>query len=67
LKSHETQLPSTTLAMNIERVKDKVEFYTYKDGDEVKAFLHSANVEYSSFEEKKMSLEDAFIGLTSKY
>lgn len=67
LKSHEAKFPITDLAMNIERVKDKVEFYTYKDENEIKTFLKSANVEYSSFVEKKMTLEDAFIGLTSKY
>jgi ABC-2 type transport system ATP-binding protein len=67
LKEHDATLPATDMAMNIERVKDKVEFYTYKDENEVKAFLKSSNVEYLSFDEKKMNLEDAFIGLTSKY
>jgi ABC-2 type transport system ATP-binding protein len=67
LKTHETNFPPTELAMNIERVKDIVEFYTYKEENEVKAFLNSENIDYISFEEKKMTLEDAFIGLTSKY
>lgn len=67
IKSHDTVFPKTDLAVNIERVKDKVEFYTYSEGAEVKMFLDASGIEYSAFEEKKMSLEDAFIGLTSKY
>jgi ABC-2 type transport system ATP-binding protein len=67
MKSHETIFPKTDLAVNIERVKDKVEFYTYGEPMEVKMFLDASGIEYSAFEEKKMSLEDAFIGLTSKY
>jgi len=67
LKSHESKFPKTKLAMNVERVKDKVEFYTYEPESEIRSFLGSENIEYASFEEKRMSLEDAFIGLTSKY
>jgi ABC-2 type transport system ATP-binding protein len=55
------------IAFNIEKVKDKIEFYTYSTEDEVKSYLASKGIDYSSFEERKMSLEDAFIGLTRKY
>lgn len=55
------------IAVNIEKVKDKLEFYTYSTEQEVKAYLSAKGVGYTSFEEKKMSLEDAFIGLTRKY
>lgn len=67
LVNHEADFPSTDLAMNIERVKDSVEFYTYRDENEVRAFLNNSAISFTSFEEKKMTLEDAFIGLTSKY
>lgn len=67
LAQHDTGFPQTKLAMNIERIKDTVEFYTYSDENEIKAFLNNSGISYTSFEEKKMTLEDAFIGLTSKY
>ena len=55
------------IAVNIDKVKDKIEFYTYSTADEVKGYLNSKGITFTSFEEKKMSLEDAFIGLTRKY
>lgn len=67
LGSHDTQVPETDLAVNIERVKDTIEFYTYATAEEVKGFLSANSVSYTDFREKKMSLEDAFIGLTRKY
>jgi len=67
LTNPDLDLQSNGLAVNIEKVKDKIEFYTYGTEAEVKAFLNSNGIEYDSFEEKKMSLEDAFIGLTRKY
>jgi ABC-2 type transport system ATP-binding protein len=44
-----------------------VELYTYASLEEVIAFLANNAIDYSSVEEQKMSLEDAFIGLTGKY
>jgi ABC-2 type transport system ATP-binding protein len=67
LSNHEAGFPDTDLAMNIERVKDTIEFYTYRDENEIRAFLNNSKIGYTSLEEKKMTLEDAFIGLTSKY
>jgi ABC-2 type transport system ATP-binding protein len=55
------------MAVNIEKVKDKIEFYTYSTEEEVRKYLSAKGVSFTSFEEKKMSLEDAFIGLTRKY
>jgi ABC-2 type transport system ATP-binding protein len=67
LSDHEAGFPATDLAMNVERVKDTIEFYTYREENEIRSFLKSSNIGFTSFEEKKMTLEDAFIGLTSKY
>ncbi|HPE23680.1 MAG TPA: ABC transporter ATP-binding protein, partial [Bacteroidales bacterium] len=67
LTSPEQEVDLDGIAVNIEKVKDKVEFYTYSTEDEVKNYLTSKGIAYNSFEEKKMSLEDAFIGLTRKY
>ena len=67
LENHDTHVPETDMAVNIERVKDTIEFYTYASADEVKGFMAANSVRYTDFLEKKMSLEDAFIGLTRKY
>ena len=67
LASPDQEVDLDGIAVNIEQVKDKIEFYTYSTEDEVKNYLLSKGIAYSSFEEKKMSLEDAFIGLTRKY
>ena len=56
-----------SIAVNVEKVKDKIEFYTYASAEEVKRYLTGKGIAYDSFEEQKMSLEDAFIGLTRKY
>jgi len=59
--------PNNKLAVNIERIRDKVEFYTYASIDEVKTYLQGEGIRYRSIEKKEMTLEDAFIGLTGKY
>jgi len=67
LTNPDQEISADRLAVNIEKVKDKIEFYTYATEEEVIGFLNSNGILYESFEEKKMSLEDAFIGLTRKY
>jgi ABC-2 type transport system ATP-binding protein len=53
--------------VNIEKVKNKVELYTYSSGNEVKEYLDSNSISVRNFTQVKMQLEDAFIGLTGKY
>jgi ABC-2 type transport system ATP-binding protein len=67
LADHNAVVDLDGIAVNIERVKDKIEFYTYSTEEEVKGYLKKKGIGYNSFEEVKMSLEDAFIGLTRKY
>jgi ABC-2 type transport system ATP-binding protein len=67
LTSPGAEIDLDSIAVNIEKVKDKVEIYTYSSEAEVKVYLARKGISYTSFEEKKMSLEDAFIGLTRKY
>jgi len=67
LSDTDTNIDFNGIAVNIEKVKDKIEFYTYATGEEVRGYLQKNGIHYDSFEEKKMSLEDAFIGLTRKY
>ncbi|MCI0523103.1 MAG: ABC transporter ATP-binding protein [Bacteroidales bacterium] len=67
LADHDAVVDFDGMAVNIERVKDKIEFYTYSTEEEVKGYFKKRGIAYHSFEEVKMSLEDAFIGLTRKY
>jgi ABC-2 type transport system ATP-binding protein len=67
LKNPNTEIPKDSLALNIEKIGNKIEFYTYGSFDEVKSYLEQLCIDYVSIEEQKMSLEDAFIGLTGKY
>ena len=52
---------------NLERVKNKVELYTYESMEFVQGFLESNGILHKGFKQVKMELEDAFIGLTGKY
>ncbi len=56
-----------SLFVNPGKIKDELEFYTFKPIDEVRAALGSIGVDSGSLARQEMSLEDAFIGLTGKY
>ena len=58
-----------TEAMIVEadRIKNHYEIYTYASRDEVEAMLQAKGLVYRDFTPVKMTLEDAFIGLTGKY
>ncbi len=56
-----------SLFVNPGKIKDELEFYTFKPIDEVRAALGSLGVDSGSLIRQDMSLEDAFIGLTGKY
>lgn len=53
--------------VNLERVNNKLEIYTYSSPEEIKSYLDSNGIRHNDFQEVEMSLEDAFIGLTGKY
>ena len=42
LRFPDQEVPADRLAVNIEKVKDKIEFYTYASEEEVKAFFNSS-------------------------
>ncbi len=48
-------------------IGNKGELHSYLEGDRVKQILNEAGIRFENFEENKVSLEDAFIGLTGKY
>ena len=60
-------LRSEKFVSNFEKVKSAVELYTYESEEFVLDFLKRENIAYKNFTRVKMSLEDAFIGLTGKY
>lgn len=62
-----TELKKEPFIVNIERVKSKVELYTYSGENEVKKYLDDNKIAVRNFMQVKMELEDAFIGLTGKY
>jgi ABC-2 type transport system ATP-binding protein len=60
-------LKKEPLVVNLEKMKNKIELYTYSSEQEVKQFLSDNQIAVSSFSQIDMNLEDAFIGLTGKY
>ncbi|KAB7530225.1 ATP-binding cassette domain-containing protein [Flagellimonas olearia] len=53
--------------VNLEKMHNKLEIYTYAAPEEIKGYLDAKGLGYTNFKEVDMSLEDAFIGLTGKY
>jgi len=67
LDKDDAELKREPFIMNIEKVKNKVELYTYSTESDVKKYLDENKISVSNFAQVKMELEDAFIGLTGKY
>ena len=67
LDKDDTELKREPFILNIEKVKNKVELYTYSPENDVKKYLDDNKIQFSNFAQVRMELEDAFIGLTGKY
>ncbi|MBW8331460.1 MAG: ABC transporter ATP-binding protein [Prolixibacteraceae bacterium] len=67
LENDKTDLKKASFVVNLDKVKNKVELYTYSSESIVKKYLDDNNITVSNFAQVKMGLEDAFIGLTGKY
>ncbi len=67
LDKDDTELKREPFILNIEKVKNKVELYTYAPESDVKKYLDDNKIQFKNFVQVKMELEDAFIGLTGKY
>lgn len=67
LENNNADLKKASFVVNLEKVKNKVELYTYSSESIVKKYLDDNNITVSNFAHVKMELEDAFIGLTGKY
>lgn len=61
------KLATSDILVNPGKIKNEVEFYTFASDDEVRNLLTSLDVNYSELQQREMSLEDAFIGLSGKY
>lgn len=53
--------------VNLEKVKNQIELYTYESEQVVLSYLSNNGIAYRNFKKVEMTLEDAFIGLTGKY
>ncbi|RIJ45972.1 ABC transporter ATP-binding protein [Maribellus luteus] len=60
-------LKKEDFVVNVEKVHNKVEIYTYESEAFVKKFLEKNGIQHRAFQQVAMGLEDAFIGLTGKY
>ncbi len=67
LENDKVDLKKESFVVNFEKVKNKVELYTYESEELVKNFLDNNGIAVKNFGRVKMELEDAFIGLTGKY
>ena len=67
LNRDDVNLKEESQTVEMDRIKNHYELYTYASAEEVQAMLQAKGLEYSDFKPVKMTLEDAFIGLTGKY
>ena len=65
--STDIDLSKEEFVVNLEKVKNDVELYTYESEEFVLDFLKKNNIPFEQFKVVPMALEDAFIGLTGKY
>ena len=67
LENDKADMKNASFVVNLDKMKNKVELYTYSSESIVKKYLDDNNIKASNFAQVKMVLEDAFIGLTGKY
>ncbi len=67
LENDKVDLSNEKFILNLEKVKNKVELYTYESETFVKKYLMDKGIANRNFKQETMDLEDAFIGLTGKY
>lgn len=60
-------IPVDNKFINPGKIKNEMEIYTFEDAGYVKNSLDIQGIKYTDFKRQKMTLEDAFIGLTGKY
>lgn len=61
------KLEKDSLIRNFEMIKNKAILYTFGDKTEIENYLTGKGINFTGLRQEKMSLEDAFIGITGKY
>ena len=67
LEDEHITFPDKPFIANLEKVRNKVELYTYESEEFILHFLKDSGIAMTGFRKVDMNLEDAFIGLTGKY
>jgi len=67
IESPDRQVLPDGVIMNFDRVKNHGTVYSFEDQALVEKHLRGQGMQFSALSEVKMSLEDAFIGITGKY
>jgi ABC-2 type transport system ATP-binding protein len=67
LEQINAELEKDSVIVNVERIRNKVELYTYSTENEIREYLWKKGVLVQNFKQVNLGLEDAFIGLTGKY
>lgn len=67
LKNPGQEIKKEKFIVNLEKVKNTIELYTYDSQEVVQSFLTNNSIGHTNFKQVPMTLEDAFIGLTGKY
>jgi len=60
-------LESNDLIKNYEIIGNQYRLYSFESQEKIEQYLKQNNIKFRNLQEKSMSLEEAFIGLTGKY
>lgn len=63
----EVQWQNLSGIIHPEKIRDKVEFYSFNGPDQIATQLQQQNINTEQLKAEKLTLEEAFIGLTGKY
>jgi ABC-2 type transport system ATP-binding protein len=61
------KLKKDNVIKNVEVIKNKAALYSFAEMNELGSHLSKLGIKHTGLHQVKMSLEDAFIGLTGKY
>ena len=67
IKGLKDNIEKNKIVINFENIGVYSYIYSYKSLEEVKAYLEDKKIECESIIEKKMNLEEAFMGYTGRY
>lgn len=65
--SRDIPFPSNAAFYNPAKINNQIELFSFKSENFIKKHLETNSIHYTDFKQHKLTLEDAFIGLTGKY